>query len=457
MAQAAAAVETPASGIPARGGGSGGSDPNMHAYAYNARGLGSRSGWPGSGGKDGKIRILDSTLREGEQHPGVSFTSKQRIQIAWMLDYFGVDQIEISPVISDDHKQATKTIIGQGLQADIVAHGRAIRTDIDAAIDCGARWCAAYLGVSDVHLNDKLRITREEAVRRAVDTVEYAKAHGLKIRFTVEDGSRAEPEFLLSLCKQIEEAGVDRISLPDTVGIMHPAGMYEFVRYVNSGIGSVPLDVHAHNDMGLAVANALSACDAGADQIHTTIDGIGERTGIPPLAEVAVALTYLYGSSNDFRLDMLQDLSRLIEDYARIPPYDSKPVVGSSAYKHKAGTHLAAILRNPAAYEPIPPRDVGNRRRIVFGGLAGRTGASYLMSLLGLKEDKNQARTVAAGLKSLGMGDLIDLPIDDRLEERITGRQGRPEEDGGDGGPDGREMAGGAERREDSDGDGGKI
>lgn len=398
-------------------------DPNAHAYSYNARGLEERTGRPaGDGSSSRKIRVLDSTLREGEQHPGVSFTNKQRIQIAWMLDYFGVDQIEISPVISDDHREATKTIIKQGLQADIVSHGRAIREDIDVSIGCDAKWCAAYLGVSDVHLRDKLRITRQEAARRAVDTVEYAKKHGLSIRFTVEDGSRADPEFLMSLCKQIEEAKVDRISLPDTVGIMHPAGMYEFVKYVRSEI-SVPLDVHVHNDMGLAVANALSACDAGVDQIHTTIDGIGERTGIPPLAEVAVALTYLYGSGNDFRLDMLQDLSRLIEDYTGMPPYDSKPVVGSSAYKHKAGTHLAAILRNPAAYEPIPPRAVGNRRRIVFGGLAGKTGAAYLMSLLGLETSggDKQARAVAAGLKGLGLGDLIDLPIDDRLERKMTG------------------------------------
>jgi len=155
------------------------------------------------------------------------------------------------------------------------------------------------------------------------------------------------------------------------------------------------------------------------DQIHTTIDGIGERTGIPPLAEVAVALTYLYKSPNDFRLDMLLDLSRLIEDYTSIKPYDSKPIVGSSAYKHKAGTHLAAILRNPAAYEPIPPRAVGNRRRIVFGELAGKTGAAYLMSLLGLEKDDESAKAVAAGLKNLRMGDLIELPLEDRLEKKI--------------------------------------
>ena len=380
-------------------------NPNHYADLYNEH-------------QDTKIRVLDSTLREGEQHPGVSFTNAQRIQIAWMLDNFGVDQIEISPVISADHKESTKKILQQGLRADIVSHGRALREDIDVSLDCDAKWCAAYLGVSDVHLNDKLRITKDIALERAVDTVQYAKDHGLKIRFTVEDGSRAEPEFLIKMCKAIEKAGVDRISLPDTVGIMRPRGMYNFVKSVRDQI-SIPLDVHVHNDMGLALANAFAACDAGADQIHTCIDGLGERTGIPSLAEVAVVLTYLYRATNDFRLDMLQDLSRIIESYTTIQPYDSKPIVGSSAYKHKAGTHLAAILRNPSAYEPVPPRSVGNHRRIVFGELAGKTGAAYLISLLGLDVDGEAAAKVAAGLKKLRMGDLIEIPLADDIEKKF--------------------------------------
>ena len=395
-------------------------EPNHYADLYNEYDE-----------KPQRIRVLDSTLREGEQHPGVSFTNKQRIQIAWMLDYFGVDQIEISPIISKDHEEATRTIIRQGLRADIVSHGRALREDIDTSLRCDAAWVAAYLGVSDVHLRDKLRISREAALERAVDTVQYAKSHGLHIRFTVEDGSRADPEFLIGVCEAIEEAGVDRISLPDTVGIMRPIGMHNFVGRVRGRIGT-PLDAHVHNDMGFALANAFAACDAGVSQIHTTIDGIGERTGIPALAEVAVALTYLYRSPNDFRLDMLQDLSRLIEEYTEIRPYDSKPVVGTSAYKHKAGTHLAAILRNPAAYEPIPPRAVGNRRRIVFGELAGKTGASYLMALLGLDGNETDARAIAAGLKNLRMGDLFEIPLEDGLERKISdgGRAESGETDG---------------------------
>ena len=383
-------------------------DPNHYAEEYNAVEK-----------EPKRIRILDSTLREGEQHPGVSFTIKQRIQIAWMLDYFGVDQIEISPIISNDHAVATKTIIKQGLSADIVAHGRALKEDIDVSLKCDATWVAAYLGISDIHLKDKLRISRDEALDRAVKTVEYAKSHGLKIRFTVEDGCRADPQFLIKVCKAIEEAGVDRISLPDTVGVLRPIGMYNFVKSVRSEV-NVPLDAHVHNDIGFALANAFAACDAGADQIHTTIDGIGERTGIPSLAETAVALAYLYKSPNDFRLDMLVDLSRLIEQYTTIRPYDSKPIVGESAYKHKAGTHLAAILRNPAAYEPIPPRTVGQTRKAVFGELAGKTGAEYLMSILGLEKNVENAKNVANGLKNLRMGDLIEVPLENNVERKIN-------------------------------------
>ena len=388
-------------------------DPNYYAEEYNM-----------VKEKPRKISVLDSTLREGEQHPGVSFTNKQRIQIAWMLDYFGVDQIEISPVVSSDHTEATKTIIKQGLKADIVAHGRALTDDIDISLKCDASWVAAYLGISDIHMKDKLKISRTEALERAVRTVEYAKSHGLKIRFTVEDGSRADPAFLIKVCKAIQEAGVDRISLPDTVGVLRPIGMYNFVKRVRDEI-DVPLDAHVHNDIGFALANAFASCEAGVNQIHTTIDGIGERTGIPSLAETSVALTYLYKSPNDFRLDMLVDLSKLIEQYTTLTPYDSKPIVGSYAYKHKAGTHLAAILKNPAAYEPIPPRTVGNRRRIVFGELAGKTGAGYLMSLLGLEKNTKNAKSIATGLKNLRMGDLLEIPLDDSVERKIINEEER--------------------------------
>ncbi len=389
-------------------------DPNYFAHYYN------------DSDKDKKkIRILDSTLREGEQHPGVSFSNKQRIQIAWMLDSFGVDQIEISPIVSEDHHEATKVIMKQGLTADIVAHVRAIKSDVDRALDCDTDWVATYMGISDIHLVAKLRISREEAKIRALEVVDYIKSHGLKSRFTMEDASRTDPEYLLEMCKEMNQKGIERISIPDTVGIMRPRGMYNLVKLVHDHIDNskTSLDVHCHNDVGLALPNALSGCDAGADQIHTTIDGLGERTGIPSLAETAVALNLIYKSNNSFRLHMLKDLSRTISDYTNIPIHESKPLVGDSSYKHKAGTHLAAILRNPSAYEIIEPKQVGNRRKIVFGELSGKNGSAYLLSLLGLESTKENSESLARGLKELRMGDILELFLDEKLERKILNEE----------------------------------
>jgi isopropylmalate/homocitrate/citramalate synthase len=385
-------------------------DPNYYAHIYND-----------SSSANKKIRILDSTLREGEQHPGISFTVKQRIQIAWMLDSFGVDQIEISPVVSSDHEEATRTIIRQGLRADILAHVRAIKSDVDVAIRCGATWVATYIGISDIHLSAKLKITREQAKIRALEVADYIKSHGLKARFTMEDASRTDPSFLVDMCREVNRLGIERISIPDTVGIMRPAGMHNLVRMVHENIdlSKSSLDVHCHNDIGLALANALAGCDAGANQIHTTIEGLGERTGIPTLAETAVALTLIYKSNNDLRLHMLKDLSKTISQYTGLVVPASKPVVGDSAYKHKAGTHLAAILRNPSAYEILEPKIVGNRRKIVFGELAGKNGAAYLLSMLGLETSSREAETLAHGLKELRMGDILELYLDERLERKI--------------------------------------
>lgn len=387
-------------------------DANHYADMYNA-----------SGPPAGEIRILDSTLLEGEMHPGVSLTAEQKLDLAIMLDEFGVSQMDISPAISRDHLEATRSIVRQGLAADVVACGRAERADVDAALDCGAGWVAAYLGVSDVRLAGSPKAAREEAIERAVDVVGYAKRHGLRVRLTLEDAGRADPEFLQGAAAAADGAGADRIGLTDPVGTMLPDGMRRLVGCVR-GAARAPIDINAHNDVGLALANALAACEAGADQIHASINGVGERTGIPALAETAVALTYLYKAPNRFRLEMLQEMSRRLCEYTGIPPHDSMPVVGECAYKHKAGTHLAAILRNPRAYEPVPPQAVGNRRSAVFGELAGKAGAAYLMAVLGIGGGGGPEE-VAASLKNLGR-DLVDVPLDDRLQERMAGAKAAP-------------------------------
>lgn len=359
--------------------------------------------------------ILDSTLREGEQSVGISFSKRQRLQIAWMLDYFGVDAIEISPVISESHRESLKEMKKAGFSAQIISHGRALPSDVDVGLSCDVNWVAMYHSVSDIHLRNKLHVSREEALERSIRAVEYAKSHGLKLRFTVEDASRANPEYLSRFVSEITRAGADRIGVPDTVGVMLPRGMKKLVRLVREST-ALPIDVHCHNDLGLALANSLAAVEAGADQIHATIDGYGERVGIASLAEVTMALRLLYGVRRQFRFEMLSELSSLIASYSNSMIPSSKPLVGKNAYTHKAGTHLAAIIQNPETYELIPPRAVGNSRRVVFGELSGKNGAAFLMKTLGLEPTAESSQRLAHGLKNLRVGDLFELGLTDRME-----------------------------------------
>jgi len=368
--------------------------------------------------KDREILLLDSTLREGAQAPEVSFTTRQMLQIAWMLDYFGIDFVEISPIVSKNYFDACKTMVGAGLSCNVVAHVRALPKDVDVALKCDAKWVAMFQSMSDIHLKYKLRMSREEAIDRMVKAIDYAKAHGLKVRFTMEDASRSDPEFLKFACRKAQEARVDRISLPDTLGVMRPSGMYRMVKLIADEV-STPLDVHCHNDLGLALANSLAGLEAGGSAVHVTIDGIGERVGITSLAEATLALILLYGVKLDVRLEMLKDLSDLLSSYTGLKTPDSKPIVGKNAFRHKAGTHVAAMLRSPSTYELIPPKLVGNRRRIVFGELSGKNSATLLLSLLGLNPSPEETKRLSLGLKELAKGDLFELDLTDVLERRI--------------------------------------
>ena len=383
-------------------------DPNYFAHKYNNP----------EGVITEKITILDSTLREGEQAPGVTFTMRQRLQIAWMLDYFGVDYIELSPIVSENHEETCKSMIKAGLSADIVAHLRALPKDIDVALKCDASWIAMYHSVSDIHLKYKLRVTRDQALERMVSAVEYAKGHGLKMRFTMEDATRADPEYLKQSCIAVSQAGADRISLPDTIGIMAPRGMHNLVRMIRETVNT-PIDMHCHNDLGMALSNSLAGLEAGASMVHTSIDGLGERAGLTSLAELTMALKLIYGLNLDVRTEMLKELSELVSNYTSVKTHASKPLVGNNAYKHKAGTHVAAIVRNPAAYELCPPRTVGNRRRIIIGELAGRTEAAFLMNLLGLQPNAEDAVRLTNGLKNLRMGDLFELELSEDMEKKL--------------------------------------
>ena len=344
-----------------------------------------------------------------------------------MLDYFGVDAIEISPVISQSHKESLQEMKKAGLSAQIVSHGRALPEDIDVSRACDVEWIAMYHSVSDIHLKSKLRISREEALERSIRSIEYAKSHGLKLRFTLEDAGRADPSYLLRFISEVTRAGADRISLPDTVGGMLPQRMANLVCMAKT-VTHLPIDVHCHNDLGLALPNSLAGAEAGADQIHVSIDGLGERVGIASLAEVTMALKLLYNSERPFRYEMLSELSALVSTYTNNSIPTSKPIVGKNAYTHKAGTHLAAIIRSPEAYEIVPPKSVGNNRHVVFGELSGKNGAAYLLKILGVEPNPDISKTLATGLKNLQCGDLFELELDDRNETKALELDRKPRE-----------------------------
>ncbi len=356
-----------------------------------------------------KILLLDSTLREGEQAPKVRFTQEQSLQIAKELDSFGADFIEVSPIVSDRSRQAAKGILSEGLRSNIILHGRATKADIDLLLSFNPKWIAIYLSTSDIHLEHKLHMTKQDALSRATETITYAKSHGLKVRFTCEDASRTDTDYLIQMARTAHEAGADRISITDTVGVMTPSAMYSLVHKVKTAIPSAELDVHCHNDLGLALANSLASVEAGATCIHATINGAGERAGIPKLAEVAMALQVLYAQRQDLKISRLPHMSKMFSDFTHLPSDPFSPVVGENVFRHKGGTHLGAVLRSDGkAYEAFTPESVGRKRRFVVGEYSGRNVLRYLSSTLKLGLTEAQMEKAMARLKEKE-GDIFEF------------------------------------------------
>jgi isopropylmalate/homocitrate/citramalate synthase len=359
--------------------------------------------------KIGPIKLLDTTLREGEQSPNVDFTKEDRIKIADMLNDFGVDMIEMSPLISKEHIQVIKSLSKRGYKADLISHIRALKEDIDLALKCNTKWIAMFISTSDIQLKSKMRWTRAQAIENALDSLDYAKAHGFKVRMTAEDASRSDPAFLVEFCKEVEKGGADRIDIPDTVGVLTPKGIYNMVSLIRENV-KIPLEIHCHNDLGLALANSIAAIEAGAEMPHLTINGLGERTGITNLSEFVITLKVGYNIELPVKYEMLMDLSNLVSEITNQPIPPRAPIVGENAFKHKGGTHVAAIVRNPAAYEILPPENVGQKRKIIFGKYSGKNAVRLLFSILGLGNNENKIRLTLNRMKE--QGEYKDLEID---------------------------------------------
>jgi len=347
-----------------------------------------------------KAIIDDTTLREGEQTPGVVFSVEDKVNIARRLDEIGVQRIEAGfPAASQGEMEAMKAIMKEGLETEILGFARAVKSDIDAVVQCGCFGVMLSFPPSDIHLKYKLGISREEYLARAVDCVEYAKDNGLYVTYSAEDSTRTELSFLLKVFKTLIDRGIDCPRIVDTLGIGTPKTMSTYVSAVKE-LTSLPLEVHCHDDHGMAVANSIAAFEAGASVISTAVNGLGERAGIAPTEEVIMALHNLYGI-HDFRTKGLYNLCKFVEKVSGIVIPAGKPVSGENVFCHVSGIHQAAILKHTITYEPYPPEIIGRKRTFILGKLSGSHAVEAKLKEYGILVSRNELEKITRKVKAL--------------------------------------------------------
>jgi 2-isopropylmalate synthase len=348
--------------------------------------------------------IFDTTLRDGEQMPGVALSVDEKMEIALALDEAGVDMIEAGfAAVSRDEHIAVRQIAKEVSRAEVVSLARMMKSDVDAAVSADVDVVHVFIATSDIHLKYKLGISREEALRRIGEVVEYAKSYGVRVLFSAEDATRSDLSFLAEAYKTAVEAGADEINVPDTVGVMTPSRMAYLIRYLRERLPPVPIHVHCHDDFGMAVANTITAIENGADVAQVVVNNFGERAGNAALEEVVAAVHYLLGMRTNVRLEKLYELSQLVSKLFGVAVPPNKAVVGENAFSHEAGIHVHGVLNNPFTYEPMRPEDVGNRRRIVLGKHSGRHAVEWALKNMGVEPREELVNYVMETVKSLAV------------------------------------------------------
>jgi len=352
-----------------------------------------------------KVRIFDTTLRDGEQSPGVALSPENKLNIAKKLDDLGVDAIETGfPIISEGEQTAVKMITQANLSAELCGLARTNQRDIDAVVDCGLKYVHTFIATSDIHLQHKLHLSQDQALEKAVESVEYAKSRGLQVEFSAEDATRTDRDFLKKIFTAVTKAGADRIDIPDTVGYSTPQYIAEITRDAIEAT-KLPISMHCHNDFGLAVANAISGIQAGAQCAHVTINGIGERAGNASLEELVMALQCLRFDQSwetNIKTKLLYETSKYVSKLAGMPVQPNKAIIGENAFGHESGIHTHGILSNPLTYEPISPEIVGRNRWLQVGKHAGAHGISAMLEEYGVQPDKDQVKQILEKVKSIG-------------------------------------------------------
>jgi 2-isopropylmalate synthase len=369
------------------------------------------------------VRIFDTTLRDGEQTPGVAITVDEKIRIAKRLDELGVNVIEAGfPAASSGEKEAAREIIKLGLDAQICGLARPLKGDLDAALDSDIDYIHTFIGTSPLHREFKLKLSKEEILSKSVDAIEYIKDHGVIAEFSAEDATRTEFDYLKEIYKAVEDAGADYINVPDTVGVMVPTSMKWLIINLNNHL-NIPISVHCHDDFGLAVANSLVSVEAGASQVHATINGLGERAGNASLEEVVMALITEYGIKMDIKTENLVNLSQFVSRITGVKMPPNKAIVGENAFAHEAGIHVHGVLAKAETYEPIIPEVVGHTRRIVLGKHTGANAIKAKLDEYGIELTDEQFKKVYNQVKSLGdKGKCVTDADLKALAESVLGR-----------------------------------
>lgn len=376
------------------------------------------------------VKFFDTTLRDGEQSPGASMNTAEKLRLAVQLEKLGVDVIEAGfPAASDGDFEAVSKISTKLKNAEIAGLARANKEDIDRA--WGAVQHAAkprihtFIATSDIHLEYKLKMSREQVLQNAIESVRYAKSFTDNVEFSAEDGSRSDRDFLCKIFEAVIAAGATTVNLPDTVGYAIPSEFADLVKYVMTrtpNIDKATLSVHCHNDLGLATANTLAAITAGARQAEVTINGIGERAGNTSLEEVVMALrtrnNYLPVQTN-IKTEYIYSTSKLVSMITGIVVQPNKAIVGANAFAHEAGIHQDGMLKNPMTYEIMRPEDIGlSANKLVLGKHSGRHALRDRIKEIGYDLSDEELQIVFKKFKELA--DKKKHVVDEDLEAIVN-------------------------------------
>jgi homocitrate synthase NifV len=350
-----------------------------------------------------EIYLVDTTLRDGEQTAGVVFANREKVTIAKMLADLGVDQIEAGiPVMGGDEKETVKAIVKANLKPSIMAWNRAVISDLEASLDCGVDAVAISISTSDIHIKYKLQSSRERVLEQMVKAVEFARKHGVYISVNAEDASRSDPEFLVLFARTAKEAGADRLRYCDTVGVLDPFSTYEKVRSLLDQV-AIDMEMHSHNDFGMATANTLAGIKAGARFAGVTVNGLGERAGNAALEEVAMALKHVLDYPLNLNTKGFLELSEYVAKASDRQLPVSKPIVGKNMFAHESGIHADGAYKNPRTYEAFEPEEVGLIRQIIIGKHSGSASIIKKFQEFGITVNQEQGAILLEKVRKLAV------------------------------------------------------